>query len=162
MTENEAIKVIQTEKSCVLRNIDGCDRDCGKCDLVMEDKEIIFGYDMAISALSEIQQYRTIGTVEEIEPYIRLAEKLNVCDLVRENAGLSNKIKFLELELESYKKIGTVTECRAAMEKQRPKKPIKGVCCPSCGWIVFSDEKGHEDIPHCISCGQALDWSDSK
>lgn len=53
MTNQEAIEVVKTEKECVLRNIQGCDRDCGKCDLVMEDKIIIEGYDMAIQALEK-------------------------------------------------------------------------------------------------------------
>ena len=56
-------------------------------------------FDMAISALEEIQQYRALGTVEEIEFYIRLAKNMNVCDLVRENARLSNELMFKELEL---------------------------------------------------------------
>lgn len=66
MTENEAIKVIETEKQCVLRNNEnGCDRDCICCDLVMAENDIICGYDTAIKAIEEIQQYRAIGTIEE-------------------------------------------------------------------------------------------------
>ncbi len=66
MTENEAIKVIETEKQCVLRNSEnGCDRDCICCDLIMPENDIICGYDTAIKSLEEIQQYREIGTVEE-------------------------------------------------------------------------------------------------
>lgn len=51
MTAERAIKVIQTEKKCVLRNIRGCDRECGKCDLVLPDDEILTAYDMAIELL---------------------------------------------------------------------------------------------------------------
>lgn len=51
MTTERAIKVIQTEKKCVLRNIRGCDRECGKCDLVLPDDEILTAYDMAIELL---------------------------------------------------------------------------------------------------------------
>lgn len=72
--------------------------------------------DTFLKVFGELNEYRRLGTLEEIEPYIRLAEKLNVCDLVRENAGLSNKIKFLESELESYKRIGTVEECQNIFE----------------------------------------------
>lgn len=68
MTEKEAIKVIETEKQCVLRNSEnGCDRDCICCDLVMAENDIICGYDTTIKALEEIQKYRAIGTVEEIQ-----------------------------------------------------------------------------------------------
>lgn len=66
MTESEAIGVIMTEKHCVERNIKHeCDRDCVKCDLLMKDNDVLNGYDMAINALEEVQQYRVIGTPEE-------------------------------------------------------------------------------------------------
>lgn len=65
MTENEVMGVLKNEKECVLRNIKGCDRDCGKCDLVMDDSVIVNAYDRAIMELQENHQYRAIGTVEE-------------------------------------------------------------------------------------------------
>jgi hypothetical protein len=52
MDNKQAIKIIETEKKCVCRQFEkGCDRICGKCDLVLEDKEIINAYDMAINLL---------------------------------------------------------------------------------------------------------------
>ena len=63
----------------------------------------------------------------------------------------------------SYKEIGTVEECREAVEKQKLKRPIKDKwkhdCCPSCGWFV-SEETGWGDRynPHCENCGQAIRW----
>lgn len=39
---DRAIRVIETEHECVSRD---CDRDCGKCDLVMESDEILSAYD---------------------------------------------------------------------------------------------------------------------
>lgn len=51
MNVERAIKVIQTEKKCVLRNIRGCDRECDKCDLVLPEEEILTAYEMAIEAL---------------------------------------------------------------------------------------------------------------
>ena len=54
MTEKEAIKVINTEMSCVIRN-DGthCDRKCESCDLVLSVQEILDAYRIAISALEK-------------------------------------------------------------------------------------------------------------
>lgn len=50
--------------------------------------------------LTELKAYMAIGlTPEEIKPYIELAEKMNVCDLVRENKRLSDQIRFLEAQL---------------------------------------------------------------
>lgn len=66
-------------------------------------------------------------------------------------------------ELDAYKEIGTVEECREAVEKQKPKKPVKDKyhhnCCPNCGWIVSGEGGyGEEFCPHCENCGQAIQW----
>lgn len=54
MTENEAIKELETAI------------DLAKmCTQNYERKKEIQGYEMAIKALEEVQQYRQIGTVEE-------------------------------------------------------------------------------------------------
>ena len=77
-------------------------------------------------------------------------------------------------EIQQYREIGTVEECREAREKQIPKKPkdslkIKPVIdengayvdadvtvyllCPNCGELVGTDE----DIDRfCRECGQAI------
>lgn len=69
-------------------------------------------------------------------------------------------------ELEQYRAIGTVEECREAMERQRAKKPQKvnesrirytdGYICPLCGG-GFS---GTGIADYCYHCGQAIDWSE--
>ena len=66
-------------------------------------------------------------------------------------------------ELQKYREIGTVEECREAVEKQTPKKPVKDKynhnCCPNCGWIVSGEGGyGEEFCPHCENCGQAIRW----
>ena len=67
-------------------------------------------------------------------------------------------------ELQQYRAIGTIKECREARKKQIKKKPVKDEynhdCCPNCGWIVYQDEYGGRYLPHCENCGQAIDWSD--
>lgn len=50
----EAIKIIQTEKACVIRNISHqCDRDCANCDLLKPDEDILASYDIAIDAMDK-------------------------------------------------------------------------------------------------------------
>lgn len=66
-------------------------------------------------------------------------------------------------EIQQYREIGTVEECREAMEKQKPKNPVKDKyhhnCCPNCGWIVWGEGGyGEEFCPHCENCGQAIQW----
>ena len=71
-------------------------------------------------------------------------------------------------ELDAYKEIGTVEECREAVERQKPKKCIIDSCsdhahykCPSCGRIELSIYKhGFPRLgritKYCPYCGQAI------
>lgn len=65
-------------------------------------------------------------------------------------------IKALE-EVQKYRAIGTPEECRAAVEKQKPKKPVMdGYCCfesyecPTCHHDISNEQK------YCDKCGQKL------
>ena len=66
-------------------------------------------------------------------------------------------------ELEQYRTIGTPEECRAAVEKQKAKKPIRNdkCTCPSCGTHneVFKKRRNtvSHDIVYCWHCGQAVE-----
>ena len=63
-------------------------------------------------------------------------------------------------EIQQYREIGTVEECREAVEKQKPKKPhrnykkFSGLWC-KCGWYL--GQKQCLDIKYCPNCGQAID-----
>jgi len=65
-------------------------------------------------------------------------------------------------EIQQYRAIGTLEECRAAVEKQTDEKPtaVLGTFggteyeCKNCGSdVCYGDE-------YCRWCGQKLDWSD--
>ena len=66
-------------------------------------------------------------------------------------------------EIQQYREIGTVEECREAVGKQKPKKPRilvsrggkggKYCICPRCEAVTG------KHIPFCRLCGQAIDWS---
>ena len=100
--------------------------------------------DMAIEAFKEIQLYKD-----------------NKLCLVPEDV-YSRQCS----ELDAYKEIGTVEECREAVEKQTPKKCIKDSCpdhthykCPSCGKIQktkYDDSTFGCILNNCSNCGQAL------
>lgn len=56
MTLDEAIKVMETEKTCVNRQgTPQCDRICAMCDLLLPTKDVLMAYDMAVSALEEVR-----------------------------------------------------------------------------------------------------------
>ena len=83
-------------------NLENCKKEIESCEV-------------AIRALEELQQYRTIGTVEELKT-------------MKEHGGFTG-IEFAEISaalgsLGEYRAIGTVEECRAAVEKQKEQKAI--------------------------------------
>ena len=70
-------------------------------------------------------------------------------------------------EVQQYREIGTVEECREAMEKQRPKNPdyegdgytdgymvYDTWICPNCGTRY---EVGYDSCAYCPECGKQID-----
>lgn len=91
----------------------------------------------------------------------------------------SEKIKDIESvlsameELEHYKQLGTLEEVREAVERLQPKAPNwhmnpvmehgKLPVCPTCNTIMVRTEiLGRTIDEHCVTCGQAIDWSVSE
>lgn len=73
-------------------------------------------------------------------------------------------------ELEQYQQLGTLEEVREAVERQNPKPPNwhinpvvengKLPVCPTCNKIMVRTEiLGRTIDEHCVTCGQAIDWS---
>ena len=107
--------------------------------------------DMAIKALEEVQQYRAIGTVEELKAASKYLQ------LVKKHGTVGKAIDACA----EYEGIGTVEECREAMEKQRRKivknqygtnYVLKAGYCPVCGCGVTAR------WDYCQCCGQKLNW----
>ena len=102
--------------------------------------------EIAKQALEEIQRYRGIGTVEEIKTVKKYIELKKRCGTPSNTIDLCAE----------YAAIGTVEECREAVEKQEPKVGIVTVgktypvMCPSC------EHKMEFAYHHCIFCGQNL------
>ena len=173
MTPEEAIKIaihclgVQAEQEVC----EECDI-YGNCHTDCKDAAVV-----AIKALEEIQQYR------EMER--KLEEAYGKCDGLLEvvvdnlylhkgrDIGKPKKATLLTDDSvdmwEAYKQIGTVEECREAVEKQKAKKCVidsfpdhMHYKCPSCGKIHLSRYKhgcpSLGRIPRfCEYCGQAID-----
>lgn len=148
MTENEAIEELKYDCNEIGKAIP-CDTSWGKS---FEN-----AYAMAINALEEVQQYRTIGTPEELKAamkYVYLAKKHGTVGQVIENCV-------------KYEEIGTPEECQEAVEKQKAKKIeiFNGqASCPNCkhffGEMNVIRSLIAWNMPYCKHCGQKLDWSD--
>src|SRR5574344_82360 len=69
---SKIIKVLENEKSCIQRQINGeCNnkRDCGNCDLRMEDNEIISAYDRAIEIVKLANKADEAHTEKSCDKY---------------------------------------------------------------------------------------------
>ena len=78
-------------------NLENCKKEIESCDI-------------AIKALEEVQQYRAIGTPEELRQ-------------LKENGAFTGielaQIAAMQMTLKKYREIGTPEECRAAVEKMK-------------------------------------------
>lgn len=74
-------------------------------------------------------------------------------------------------EIQKYRAIGTVEECREAVEKEKAKKPdFEGDGCDKAGNIIYDTwicpccnkryEVDYDDYDFCPNCGQKIDWSE--
>ena len=97
-----------------------------------------------------------------------------------EDYAIEEAIKALK-EIQQYREIGTVEECREAIEKQKAKKPLlvskkkkkimEGdyvhVICPSCEEEIFSCflfypwNDSQRTNKFCKNCGQAILWDEN-
>ncbi len=132
-----------------------------------------------------MKEYQAINILEGIyEEYVRDNDK----DYIERNTALTEAVKALT-EIQYYRAIGTVEECREARERQKGKKPI--LCmnevsgmfidyadghgeyktqmnnwwrCPCCNEVVGQRVIAHKHIhdqrkkKFCEKCGQAISW----
>lgn len=111
--------------------------------------------------------------IKELKTSIDIAKMcIQNCERKNEIQGYEMAIKALE-EVQKYRQIGTVEECREAVEKQTAKKPTlidykkyanfvdnvdflqDAYWCPNCKRVVRSGS-------FCRDCGQKLGWSDEE
>lgn len=91
-------------------------------------------------------------------------EAVNVLNMVEAHGSLSKKAKDMAIqaleEIQQYREIGTVEECREARERQNPEKVID-ICgalgekygCPECGSSLDDTDLF---AGNCKWCGQKL------
>ena len=103
-----------------------------------------------------IEALRLINT-SRVHPFYSWEEMAEVRDIA---------ISALK-EVQQYRKIGTVEECREAVEKQKPKKPevtdrdFDYYKCPVCGEYIWATDN-LSDHKYCLNCGQVINWEESE
>ncbi|HBD40592.1 MAG TPA: hypothetical protein DC035_02780 [Lachnospiraceae bacterium] len=174
MTENEAIEELKYDCNELGKAIP-CDTSWGES---FEN-----AYAMAINALEEVQQYRQIGKISTCKNAVEICKAMiergidpdNIAEYIKFEDNLMQRGYDLKRLLEmmekhkQYCQIGTVEECREAVEKQTAKKPTlidykkyanfvdnahflrDAYWCPNCKQVVRSGS-------FCDGCGQKLDW----
>jgi putative DNA topoisomerase I len=112
-------------------------------------------------------ELRRVAMTENEASVILNAELIHHSEVSIFYEALSKAIKALE-EVQQYRQIGTVEECREAVEKQTAIEPEKvNIPCTSwtkahmryrcsCGSFLTS----YDD--YCNKCGQKLKWGDGK
>ena len=93
------------------------------------------------------------------QDFQKLASKLADYEDIGTVEYLNDELYALRTALDFYQNIGSVTECRKAVEQQTPKKVNlyidNDMTCPECGKRL----RGYEGIrfSYCKFCGQALE-----
>ena len=163
MTEQMAIEYLLNRYLVVGSPVNPPKEECEKQNAVIDMAiQALEKQSMVNEILNELQQYRAIGTVEEIQTamkYMRIAKM----------HGTVGKVIDACVEYES---IGTVEELQALKEKSVAKKAeiytttvscmgrdaeIDVYCCPSCGiHLGLVDETEQFEQQYCQNCGQLL------
>lgn len=111
-----------------------------------------------------------IDKLKNMRLFMQIEDNKNECKFA-ENDYLANKMAIQALEeVQQYRQIGTVEECREAVEKQTAKKPdyegdgysdgqlvYDTWICPCCGQHYEVDCDRYD---YCPNCGQHIDRSD--
>ena len=101
------------------------------------------------------------AAIERIEVLRKLGKLTDTLDTI---VAIEIAIEALK-EIQQYRKIGTVEECREAMEKQIPRKPRdveydhSYFICGNCGTAIYTSDE-FEAHRYCLNCGQAINWPD--
>lgn len=155
----QAIGVLSLSENDIIKTFHELNeyRKIGTVEQVENQKENL---NVAYQIISDYEQYGTIEDFKKAQRYMRLVNAhgtiVRVIDLCAE-----------------YKSIGTVEECREAVEKQKAKK-----CdvtkdnfriyykCPTCNHCLRV-EYNHgswmgKKSKNCSKCGQAIQWEESE
>ena len=111
-----------------------------------------------LSPAGAVQSGKKSGRMTLEEAIKHCEERAKTCDECgKEHAQLAEWLK----EVQQYRAIGTVEECREDREKRKPIKVkeihVDEYFCPSCG-AENNCNQGIVEDKFCPECGQAIQW----
>lgn len=56
MTKDRAFELLKIEHECVVRNENGCNRDCANCDLVQDTDELLEMYEFVLKIMNDTKE----------------------------------------------------------------------------------------------------------
>ena len=148
-------------------NLENCKKEIEACEI-------------AVKALEDVQQYRAIGTPEELQTMkehggftgIELANIAAMQMKLKEYEAIGTLEEYMKFEDECISEEFTLKSLLEAGEKQKAKKPdyegdgysgghlvYDTWICPCCGKHYEID---YDDYDFCPACGQCIDWSDEE
>ena len=176
MTENEAIKWLKEMQNPMISEAElYCAETCYGLGKMVYPEPEDYVFEAAIQALEEIQQYREYKEIFEShfskEALELLSDKEEFGKWLKRGKWIAKKCDEINRKLESFEAIGTIEEFKALKEKNEPYKPKeyedRYYAC-KCDNILLPKWKKYptilmpksEGLPHCMACGQKLDWSE--
>ena len=110
--------------------------------------------------------------IKRLISYIRSCREANIDCTVTIDKRLTHCVLNALEEVQQYRKIGTVEECREAVENQKAKNPSvhkqqysDAYNCSKCGWtFIHKNETGWfcgQHYKFCPNCGQAIRWNEN-
>lgn len=104
--------------------------------------------------------------IRRLISYIRSCQEAGIDCTVTIDKRITHGVLNAFEEIQQYREIGTVEECREAVGKQKAEKPRilvsrggkggKYCVCPKCERVTG------KYIPFCRLCGQAIDWNEEE
>lgn len=152
MTENRCIELLKKMKHMFTET-------CAKID---ENTAL----DMAVEAIEEIQKYRAIGTVEDVEFYKKCydEESYEYCgEYGTDTCGCKRRMEHLEKKVAEIDAIGTIDEFKALKEKNEPKKSEwkyyrkeNIATCKNCSYEHYLGTYHQYATNYCPNCGSKM------
>lgn len=117
-------------------------------------------------AIKHLQSYAEV--VDNMIKYCKDFEpKADITGYLEKKTVFAMAISAIK-EIQQYREIGTVEECREAVKKRKLKTPGRTgmdeqdcYICPNCGADIGSIDDYFPRDRYCHECGQAIQWNEN-